>query len=317
MIRQFINLCAELKIPIAVDKTVWAGTQIVFLGILLDGERLMLSLPLEKQEKALKLLNEFMDRKKATIHQIQVLTGYLNFLTKAIAPGRTFTRRMYAKAALYEKGTCNAKPLKPYHHMRIDAEFRFDCEVWQLFLLNFRNAAVCREMVDFDRKGFTGHELSFYLDASANPNLGFGAVHNDYWLYGQWELGYIRKYNPSIEYLELFALTAALLTWGDLLRNMQIIIFCDNEAVVQMVNSQTSSCKNCMYLIWLLILNNLVNNQKVSVRHVRSENNELSDALSHLQFKRFWRLVQGTMHPHPSMISQLVWPVLCIWQQFK
>ena len=130
MIQQFINLYTELRIPITVDKTVWAGTQIVFLGILLDSERLMLSLPLEKQEKALKLLNEFMDRKKATIHQIQVLTGYLNFLTKAIAPGITFTRRMYAKATLYEKGTCNAKPLKPYHHVRIDAEFPFDCEVW-------------------------------------------------------------------------------------------------------------------------------------------------------------------------------------------
>ena len=101
-------------------------------------------------------------------------------------------------------------------------------------------------MVEFNRKGFTGHKLSFYSDASANPNLCFRAVYNDYWLYGQWELGYIRKYNPSIEYLELFALTAALLTWGDLLRNMQIIIFCDNEAVVRMVNLQTSSCKNCM-----------------------------------------------------------------------
>ena len=62
-----------------------------------------------------------MNKKKATIHQLKVLTGYLNFLTKAIFAGRTFTRRMYSKYA-----DAAAKGLKQHHHVRIDAEFKFD-----------------------------------------------------------------------------------------------------------------------------------------------------------------------------------------------
>ena len=46
-----------------------------------------------------------------------------------------------------------------------------------------------------------------------------------------------KKYNPSIEYLELFALTAAVLTWGSKLKNRRITIFCDNLSVVCMINN--------------------------------------------------------------------------------
>ena len=97
MIQMFIKLCQELRVPVAFEKTEWAGTLVVFLGILLDWVNLVLSLPVEKKNKALNLLNNILSKKRATVKQIQVLTGYLNFLTKAIFAGRTFTPRMYAK----------------------------------------------------------------------------------------------------------------------------------------------------------------------------------------------------------------------------
>ena len=129
MIQQFYELCRELNVPIAIEKTEWASTLIVFLGILLDGKRLVLSIPLEKQQKALNLLSELANKKKTTVKKLQVLIGYLNFLTKAIVPGRTLTRRIYAKYATLSK-VGSAKPLKPHHHVNLDQEFRFDCKIW-------------------------------------------------------------------------------------------------------------------------------------------------------------------------------------------
>ena len=114
-------------------KTVWACSQLVFLGILLDGQNLVLSIPLEKRSKALKMLGHLMSKKLCTIKELQKLTGFLNFLTKAVFPGRAFTRRIYAKYA----GCVMPKSgngLKHYHHIRLDQEFKFDCEVWRLFL---------------------------------------------------------------------------------------------------------------------------------------------------------------------------------------
>ena len=213
MIQGFINLCAELNLPVAVEKTEWADTLVVFLGILLDGTSYTLSIPMEKQEKALKLLNDIVTKKRATVKQLQVLMGYLDFLTKAIFAGRTFTRRMYSKYAGHWDAK-SSKAVKHYHHVRLDAEFKYDCEVWIAFLTHYRDLAICRPMVDL-QSTVSAEVLNFYSDANAHPLLGFGARYNDHWLFAQWENGFIKNNKPSIEYLELFALTAALLMWGD------------------------------------------------------------------------------------------------------
>ena len=71
---------------------------------------------------------------------------------------------------------------------------------------------------------------------SANPNFGIGAVFEKRWLFAKWEKGYIKKFEPSIEYLELYGVIATLLTWGYLIKNCRIIIYSDNSAVVSMIN---------------------------------------------------------------------------------
>ena len=215
---QFLQLCQEIRLPVALDKTEWACEKLVFLGIMLDGKNLMLRIPPEKRDRALTLLNYFTGKKKATVKQLQVLTGYLNFLTKAIFPGRAFTRRIYAKYAKVKD------TLRNYHHVRLDQEFKFDIEVWRIFLSHNMSNVVNRPMLDIEQLE-TAQELEFYSDASANPSLGYWAVYQNHWIFNRWELDYIQGFNPSIEYLELFALTTAVLTWGKFLRNKRVIVF--------------------------------------------------------------------------------------------
>ena len=113
MIQEFLWLCADLNLPVALEKTEWADFIVVFLGILLNGKNMTLSLPVNKQVKVLRLLNDITGKKRVKVKNLQVLTGYLNFLTKAIFAGRTFTRRMYLKfAQIQESGTW-----KSYHHV--------------------------------------------------------------------------------------------------------------------------------------------------------------------------------------------------------
>ena len=37
MIQKFLELCRELHLPVALEKTEWSSTMVVFLGILMDG----------------------------------------------------------------------------------------------------------------------------------------------------------------------------------------------------------------------------------------------------------------------------------------
>ena len=148
-------------------------------------------------------------------------------------------------------------------------------------------------MVDLNRFE-TSLDLEFSSDASANPLLGVGVVFNSHWLFVQWEKDYIRSFKPNIEYLELYGVVAAIMTWGHLIKNARIILYCDNSVVVSMINNMTSSCRNCMYLLRLLTLNNLVNNQRVFAHYISSQDNFLSDSLFRLQFQHFWRVGKST-----------------------
>ena len=67
--------------------------------------------------------------------------------------------------------------------------------------------------------------------------MGLGAFFQDRWFAKMWDKEFLQKCEPSIAYLELYALTAAILTWQEDLQSMRIIIHCDNQSVVNMVNN--------------------------------------------------------------------------------
>ena len=127
LLNSFLEVCQHLAVPVSVEKTEWGQAIVVFLGILLDGQRHVLAVPEEKRIKALASLQELIDKKSAIVKDLEKLTGLLNFLNKAITPGRAFTRRMYAKFATVPE-------LKKHHHVRLDKEFKEDCRVWTCFL---------------------------------------------------------------------------------------------------------------------------------------------------------------------------------------
>ena len=75
---------------------------------------------------------------------------------------------------------------------------------------------VSHPMTDFSNK-VVAQDISFYLDASKSTDIGMGCVYGTRWILCQWPTGFIKTCDPSrsIEYLELYALTAGLLTWQD------------------------------------------------------------------------------------------------------
>ena len=314
MVRKFIELCNLIGCPLSLDKTEWAATNMIFLGLLLNGRTYSLSIPFDKKERARQMINFAMDKKKVTIRFIQRLTGTLNFLNRAIVPGRTFTRCMYDK--IKTKGN-NGLPLKQYHHVNLGVDVLRDCAIWKTFLdgVDSMPMQMCRPFMDLSTT-CSSIELDFYTDASLNRKLGYGGVFDKkFWIIGKWGEKFVVDEKPSIEFLELYALVAAVLTWGkhDKLTNTRVEIFCDNQAVQHMVNNLTSKCPNCMKLIRLLTIDNMKNNRRIGVKYVKSSENVLADALSRFEFKRFWKHAPRTMNEQPDSVNRAVWPVSKVW----
>ena len=326
LIREFLTMCEQIGIPISEEKTSWVSELVVFLGLLLDGRELVLRIPLEKRAKAIYLLESLVVKKKATVHQLQELCGYFNFLCRAIYVGRTFVRRMYVKYSSVVKVPGLDKPekfeqaeanfhLKPYHHVRLDQEFKADCRIWLSFLQDSDiSKMINRPMVDVLPPEVTSTEICFYSDASAALDLGYGCILNTKWIQGFWDKQFMTTNKPSIEFLELFALCAGIFTWQNerALNNCRIMVFCDNQGVIGMVNNMTSSCRHCMLLIRMLVLNNLKCNRRLRATYVASKENELADALSRGQMTRFRR--KGPhMDEYTHRIHEDLWPMEKIW----
>ena len=68
-----------------------------------------------------------------------------------------------------------------------------------------------------------------FSDSSKNAKLGFGATCGRSWMFSQWDEDFIENNDPSIAYLELYALTAGVMQWIHRFRNRRIILFCDNQ----------------------------------------------------------------------------------------
>ena len=202
--------------------------------------------------------------------------------------------------------------LKQHHHVSIDKEFKNDCAMWVMFLNH--QAMVNRKFTDLDQSR-TYTDVSFFSDSSRNPDLGFGCFFQNRWMFGKWEVGFIEKYEPSIAYLELFALVLGIIKWESQLRSKYILIHCDNQSVVQMVNNATSSCKNCMYLLRLLTLNNMINDRAIKVVYIETKKIFLAYLLSRQKIKKFLEVAPGGTRAEPDSLPQELWPLSKIWQK--
>ena len=312
LVNQFILMCERINCPLSAEKTKYASHMMIFLGIMLDGKNCILAIPQEKRDKALSMLEHILISRKITVKNIQKLAGTLNFLNRAIIPGRAFTRRMYSKLTVLEKGGTK-RVLKDHHHITLDAEFLRDCRMWVTFLNHSNKIVLCRPFIDAmgDKSAC---KLGFYSDASGSLTKGgYGAYFNGRWFFGLWDTQFMQHCKPSIEFLELYALCLGVFTWSEYLANRRIIIFCDNSAVKDMVNSTSSKCPQCMKLIRLLVLNNLIYNRKIYVHHIRTDLNILADSLSRQNFKEFWDNAPTFTRKYPDKLTTEIWPVNKVW----
>ena len=311
LVRTFLKICKMIHCPVSMEKSEFATTKIVFLGILLDLERWVLALPEDKTNKALFMLNRAIEKKKLTVKAIQSLTGTLNFLNKAIIPGRTFTRRMYSQID-YMSLNKNRGKLRSHHHVNLSAEFVSDCKMWVNFL-TFNDAKINRPMIDWCDDSDNAEVLEFYSDASKGEKLGFGCFFNGKWAVSAWETNYIKQCDPSIAYLELYALCVGVALWCEQLANRRVVIFCDNKSTRDIVNKGSTGCRNMMFLMRNLVLSNLKFNTKIFVRYIKSEDNILTDRLSRLNFSEFWKHAPPHTSQYPETLPKNFWPASKIW----
>ena len=132
----FAAVCERFGVPIAHEKTEGPITTLSYLGLEIDTASRQIRVPRDNIEGLVAKLHEALNREKMPLRGIQSIVGSLNFVCKAISPGRAIMRRLIG---------LTSKADRPYHMIRLTRGARADMQVWLEFLAHFNGRVFFRE----------------------------------------------------------------------------------------------------------------------------------------------------------------------------
>ena len=284
-LEKFIRMCRDIGVPIAEEKTFGPNRVMEFAGIELSSISMIARLPKQKIEKCTEAIEKVIIQTRVKLKDIQQISGLLNFACIVVYPGRPFLRRLYNLTV----GVTNK-----HIHITLTDEVKGDLVMWLNFLSKFNGKNFF--MNDW---WISDQKLNLFTDAARSS--GYGAIFSDEWFHGIWEK---ESMDLDITTLEFYPIVIAMLIWGHNIKNMNINIHTDNEALVSIINNQTVK-KNiyCLKLLRIFVLTCLQLNICIRAFHIKGSLNVLSDALSRQQVARFKELAPH-MKPDPTPVPQ-------------
>ncbi|XP_071109378.1 uncharacterized protein [Haliotis cracherodii] len=288
-----VNTLEQLGVPIAHDKTVGPTTKLTFLGLEIDTIAMQIRIPEPKIKEATREIQDILSTGniKVTKRALQSLIGKLNFMCRAIPMARAFSRRLID---LLSKGK------QPFHHIRITSWVKEDLQMWLTFLTSYNGISVFQDQLWVD-----SDFLQLFSDAAGGA--GFGAYMQGKWFNGAWPPRWVTDGTTrDLTLLELFPITLAIQIWGKQLANKKVLFYCDNQAVVTIINKQSTKAPRVMSLLRRLILQCLRYNIMFKAKYVCSTANTIADALSRFQLKRF-REAAPAADQNPTPIPCNIW----------
>ena len=276
LVSTFESSCNELGVPIAEEKSVGPTTVLIFLGMEIDSNEMIVRIPLQKIEELKEMLIQMAKKKKVTLKELQTLTGKLSFFGRAIRCSRAFLRRFYDAMSGLKK---------PFHHLRVSNGMKQDIEMWLLFLEDFNGIVYIPDGV-----WVSNDTLQLFTDSAGSPDLGCACFLSGRWAFMQWPTSWVKQQLFSdMTFLEMVPLLLAMTLWGEMVAKKKILFHIDNEALVSVINRQTAKSKRLMILVRKFVLLCMKLEVVFKAVHISSKCNKIADALSRMQWERFRR----------------------------
>ena len=262
-LESFQMLCRIINVPLAPEKTVGPSKCVTFLGIQLDTDTNLASVPQDKISSYASCIKALAGKESCTLRELKSMIGKLQFASSVVTPGRCFLRRLH-------DATIGA--LHPNKVITLNHSMKADLNTWSSFLTSYNG----KTLMSFGPP-LSSIDLHLYSDASKS---GYGATYRRHFIQGLFPESWK---NLDIQVLELYPIVLLVNLFADDFKNKCITIHCDNIAIVYALNFQTSKNKRVMQLLRPLILTLLVNNIRFQALHIPGKKNILCDKLSRQQ----------------------------------
>ena len=245
------------------DKRCPPARALTCLGITIDLDANSISIESTKLEEiyieCLKVRGKITISKK----QFQSLLGKLIYLHKCIKPARIFINRILTAF----RDNPHTKRIK------LSKEFFQDIDWFLTFLPHFSGSTKIF-------KTPIVHAHSLHIDACTT---GVGGIWNER-VYAAPLLTFT-DFQPGIVHLEMLNILLALRIWAKFWTSSLVIFYCDNMAVVHVIESGKTRDKflnACIRNIWLITATHDI---ELHMRHIEGKRNTMADALSRIYSK--------------------------------
>ena len=281
-----LKLCEATGTPIDPGKTEGPCTTITFLGIEIDSVSMQLRLPADKLARLEEMLEAWHSKKCCKKRELLSLIGVLAHACKVVRAGRSFMRR------LIELG----KTAKELHYfIRLNNEARSDIQWWRLFAKRWNGVSM---MFNAGRDS-----CSITVTSDASGGWGCGAFSGSDWFQMKWPEA---CQDLHITIKELIPIVWAAAVWGHMWQGKGVMSYCDNAAVVAIVNKGDSREAEAMHLLRCLAFLKAKFQFALYCNHIQGARNELADALSRDRVQLFLSHCPQASHTPTPIPAELL-----------
>ena len=217
---QLYTLLNKLRIWESTHKRCSPDVEMPFLGILANTISMTLSLTTSRLQEIKDEAQQWLCKEAASKKDMQRLIGKLNFAAGTVRAGRLFYSRIISFMTSL-----------PRHGIRkLDSEVRRDIRWWAVFLDQFNGISMIPEA------GWRTIDSVISTDACATGIGGFAETEGEYF-HAVVPSDILDDPSVHINELECLAVTLALRIWGERLQRCNLLLHCDNQSTVDVINS--------------------------------------------------------------------------------
>ena len=272
------ELLQELGLLENFDKACPPSVVQLVLGVEINTVEGTISVTGDRMLEIKDLLSEWEKKTKSSKVELQSLIGKLQFISKCVQQSRIFVNRLLD----------TLRTLSDRKSFKIACSFRKDLRWWSKFVDIFNGVSYIPPLV------WEEPDITFSTDSCLT---GCGGICAREYFHASFPK-FIQDQGLPIHKLEMLAVLVGVRLWGKNCEGQKIRIYCDNDAVVQVLNSsktRDSFMATCLRELWFE-----VSKYRFQLRaiHLPGEDNRIADWLSR------WDLGQCYQNSFRNFISE-------------
>ena len=239
------------------------------LGVVVNTVTMTISVTEERLSEINCLLDKWKNKNTCNKKELRSIVGKLAYVSKCVRQSRIFLNRLLE--------VLRSVAWKSTTRIKLSTDFQKEIQWWSMFMESFNGVAFIPSPI------WSEPDVSVATDSCLDGCGGLCDFQYFHTIFPKFVLDQKLK----IHQLEFLAVLLGARIWGHKFRGLKIRIYCDNKAVVDVINSSKTKdpfMATCLRELWLVVSKNEFEMRAV---HLPGEDNRVADWLSrwHLGIK--------------------------------